>query len=40
MRGYNDPLNYYTFLGGMFFGLLGVVGVAAGIVQAVGQFVA
>jgi hypothetical protein len=40
MRGYSDPLNYYTFIGGLFFGILGLVGVAASIVQAVGQFVA
>lgn len=40
MRGYSDPLTYYTFIGGLFFGILGIVGVAASIVQAVGQFVA
>lgn len=40
MRGYSDPLNYYTFIGGLFFGILGIVGVAASIIQAVGQFVA
>lgn len=39
MTGYCDPLNYYTFVDSLFFGNLGLVGVKAGIVQAVGQFV-
>ena len=38
IRGYHDPVNYYTFITALFFGILGVVGVAAGIVQAVGTF--
>ena len=38
IRGYHDPVNYYAFITALFFGILGVVGVAAGIVQAVGTF--
>lgn len=37
-RGYRDPINYYTFVTAMFFGVLGIVGVAASIVQAVASF--
>jgi hypothetical protein len=38
VRGYHDPVNYYTFVTALFFGILGVVGVAAGIIQTVGTF--
>jgi hypothetical protein len=33
-RGYRDPLTYYTFITGMFFGILGILGLVSGILQA------
>jgi hypothetical protein len=39
-RGYRDPLTYYTFVTGIFFGILGILGLVAGILQAYSSMVA
>ena len=38
IRGYRDPLTYYTFVTAIFFGIIGVLSLAAGIVQAYASF--